>query len=273
MKSKHLLIASLSLAGAAVVVAVVLAMTGESEKDAALRRHAEFEQQLLEEQVHKVTPEEVTLAKQLRDRAAAIRQGRQGFPDANRLAAAAATDAKGSCPHPVPALQLGHLFVPAIELAPRSKQPWFRPAGLAERMEAVANRLESTAVEPRTKFAREDASALLAAPAHEIILVVERLDRPRAVETGFRGPHEPPGGFAPGSVMARVVLVDVDAGVPLCAGEVGAASSNKIDFTYNPDFPAIDVDQAIYDDFWQHLTENLAKVAMHPLKLKKKKSI
>lgn len=262
LKAWHLLL------GFAIVTGVVVARAAyvaESERGAAMRSEND---RFLEQHSREVTPGDIAMAKQLRDRAAAIRRGREAFPDADKLAAAA-TDAKGDCAYPVPAM-LRPLFVPIVELTAPSKARYFRVAGLAEHMDDVAKRLESTAKEPGDSPPRDDAAALLAAPLHEVMFILERVERPVASSGPPYG--DPTRAFEPGSVLGRAVLVDVGAGVPLCAGMVGAHSSDRINVRPNPDVSEeMRAASAVDDDLWQQLTESIAKADMHLLKPTKKR--
>ncbi len=203
------------------------------------------EEVVLDESTRAAMLEDLGLARRLRERAAAIRRGRAKLPDTTRLMAAAA--GTGRCPHPVPALRLRRLFVRTIERAPVSSAPEPPTRGLAEQMEEVAQRLD---VQPNPLTAREDAAALLAAPPREIMFIVDELVLPRA-----QGAFSP--GFAPGRATGRAVLVDVEAGLPLCVGRVSASSSQEVKRR-----DALDDSRAILDDFWRQVSQAINRTEL-----------
>jgi hypothetical protein len=233
LRAKHHAAAFLVVVGLAVLVSTVLIVRNGSDR----RTDADDEEAVVDESTRVAMLEDLALARRLRERAAAIRRGRAKLPDPTMLRAAA--DGTGSCPHPVPSRRLRWLSGEALP-----------SRGLAEQLEEVAQRLD---VEPNPRAAREDAAALLTGPPHEIVFVVEELVLPTS-----HGPWAK--SFVAGRVTGRAVLVDADAGLPLCAGRVSASNSEEVRIR-----DALDDRRAIFADFSRQVSKAVARADMHPV--------
>jgi hypothetical protein len=279
VKVKHILI-FLAIAGGVGLMALIFVGVRSAAKRAA-------DEEAYEQQRKVVPPEDVAMMGTLRERAAAIRKGREKF--ATRAALEGAVpDPEQTCEHPVPQLELhrtnadptdptrtllqleGTALNPTgIKIATDALVPVIpvdddkigvRVNGLAEAMDAVVKRLEVPLFEATRDPARADGKLLLDTPSREVMFLVEEVRSPKV---DFADGGDAPTSFTMGAVRGRAVLVDQGTGTILCAAEVTAENSAVVNFSYQVEqygslsipqgSPGVRAMMAAHDDLWRQV--------------------